>query len=120
MRRSRWARSATSGRSRRWPGCSGPRRGNRQPSIAAAICLLGVNCESHESFLIETLKFADTNPGFQELLRSAASGPCARSASAAAPTAVDALFAVGIPSRDPTRAPVALARRRPWRCATRR
>ena len=45
---------------------SAPR--NRQPSIASAICLLGVNCESHENFTVETLKFTDTNPGFQELL----------------------------------------------------
>src|SRR3984893_1013537 len=29
-----------------------------QPSIATAICLLGVNCESHENYLVETLKFA--------------------------------------------------------------
>src|SRR5205814_4791971 len=32
-----------------------------QPSIAAAICLLGVHCDSHENYLIETLKFADKN-----------------------------------------------------------
>ena len=38
-----------------------------QPIVAAAICLLGVNCESHQTYLIETLKFADSNPGFQEL-----------------------------------------------------
>ena len=74
MRRLRSARSATSARSRRWPACSGPRRGVRQPAIAAAICLLGVNCASHEHYLIETLKFADQNPGFQELLRGAATG----------------------------------------------
>ena len=85
---------------------SAPR--NRQPSIASAICLLGVNCESHESFTIETLKFTDTNPGFQELLRNAAFGLGALGVSGRA-TAVEALFAVGIPSQDPTRAPVALA-----------
>src|SRR5206468_2122541 len=45
-----------------------------QPAVAAGICLLGVNCESHENYEIETLKFADKNIGFQELLRSAASG----------------------------------------------
>ena len=85
---------------------SAPR--NRQPSIASAICLLGVNCESHETFTIETLKFTDTNPGFQELLRNAAFGLGALGVSGRA-TAVEALFAVGIPSQDPTRAPVALA-----------
>src|SRR6185369_3618569 len=45
-----------------------------QPTIAAAICLLGVNCSSHETFLVETLKFADKNSGFQELLRASAAG----------------------------------------------
>ena len=85
---------------------SAPR--NRQPSIASAICLLGVNCESHENFTVETLKFTDTNPGFQELLRSSASGLAALGVSGRA-TAVEALFSVGIPSQDPTRAPVALA-----------
>ena len=53
-------------------------------------------------------KFSDQNIGFQELLRGAASGlgalgVCGRE------RRVDALFDVGIPSRDPTRAPVALA-----------
>src|SRR5262245_39675125 len=79
-----------------------------QPSIAAAMCLLGVNCESHEHFLAETLKFSDRNIGFQELLRSAAGGLGAVAVAGRA-SAADALIAVGIPSRDPTRAPVALA-----------
>lgn len=80
----------------------------RQPAIAAGICLLAVNCESHENYLIETLKFADQNPGFQDLLRNAASGLAALGV-AGRPTAAAALFDIGIPSRDPTRAPVALA-----------
>jgi HEAT repeat protein len=79
-----------------------------QPSIATAICLLGVNCESHENYLVETLKFADTNPGFQELLRGAAAGLGAL-AVANRNEAAKTLFEIGIPSRDPTRAPVALA-----------
>jgi hypothetical protein len=85
---------------------SAPR--TRQPSIAAGICLLGVNCGSHEGYLIETLKFADENPGFQDLLRSAAAGLGAL-AVAGRPESASALFGVGIPSRDPTRSPVALA-----------
>jgi hypothetical protein len=79
-----------------------------QPIVATAICLLGINCGSHEGFAIETLKFADMNPGFQELLRSAATGLGALGVSGRT-TAVDALFRMGIPSRDPTRAPIALA-----------
>ena len=85
---------------------SAPRQ--TQPSIASAICLLGVNCESHENYLLETLKFADKNIGFQELLRSAATGLGAI-AMAGHREAATGLFDVGIPSRDPTRAPVALA-----------
>jgi HEAT repeat protein len=80
----------------------------RQPTIAAAICLLGINCQSHEAFLVNTLKFADDTPGFQELLRAAAAGLGAL-ALAGRPSALEALLDIGIPSRDPTRAPVALA-----------
>jgi len=79
-----------------------------QPSIAAAICLLGVNCSSHENYLGETLKFADKNIGFQEMLRGAAAGFGAI-AVAGHPEAIDALIEIGVPSRDPTRAPVSLA-----------
>jgi HEAT repeat protein len=85
---------------------SAPRQA--QPSIAAAICLLGINCDSHENYLIETLKFSDKNIGFQELLRGAASGLGAL-AVAGHGEAADALIEIGIPSRDPTRAPIALA-----------
>jgi HEAT repeat protein len=85
---------------------SAPRKA--QPAIAAAICLLGVNCEPHENYLVETLKFSEVNAGFQELLRGAASGLAALGL-AGHNEAVDALFTIGIPSRDPTRAPVALA-----------
>ena len=80
-----------------------------QPAIAAAICLLGVNCDIHENYLIETLKFADRNVGFQDLLRGAASGLGALGIAGHA-EAVEALFEIGIPARDETtRAPAALA-----------
>ena len=85
---------------------SAPRQA--QPSVAAAICLLGVNCRSHEGYLIEMLKFSDKNVGFQELLRSAAAGLGALAVAGRAESA-DALVQIGIPSHDPTRAPVALA-----------
>jgi hypothetical protein len=88
---------------------SAPRQS--QPTIAAAICLLGVNCSSHENYLIETLKFANSNPnlGFQELLRGAASGLGALAVAGGHDEAAAALFEVGIPSHDPTRGPVSLA-----------
>jgi HEAT repeat protein len=80
-----------------------------QPSIASAICLIGVNCSTHENYLVETLKFAGKNAGFQELLRGAASGLGALGVAGHA-EAVEALFEVGMPARDDaTRAPVALA-----------
>jgi HEAT repeat protein len=81
---------------------------NAQPYVAGAICLLGINCESHENYLIETLKFSDKNIGFQELLRGAASALGALGVAGRA-EAVEALIEIGIPSRDPTRAPIALA-----------
>ncbi|MGH9160769.1 MAG: HEAT repeat domain-containing protein, partial [Vicinamibacteraceae bacterium] len=43
-----------------------------QPAIAAAICMLGVNCESHLAFLAETLGFTSKEVGFQPLLRATA------------------------------------------------
>jgi HEAT repeat protein len=79
-----------------------------QPSVAAAICLLGVNCESHEGYLGDALKFSDKNAGFQELLRAAAAGLAALAVAGHA-EAADALVTIGVPSTDPTRAPVALA-----------
>ena len=79
-----------------------------QPTIAAAICLLGVNCAVHQTYITDALAFADSNPGYQELLRAAASGLGAL-AVAGHRAAADALFRIGIPSQDPTRAPAALA-----------
>jgi HEAT repeat protein len=80
----------------------------RQPALAAAICLLGRNCDSHERFLAETLTFTTKNMGHQELARSAADafGVLARSGRT---TAWDALISIGEPSVDPVRAPIALA-----------
>ena len=80
----------------------------RQPALAAAICLLGVNCESHERFLSETLRFTTANPGFQELARSAARG-LTELAKRDRVDSWNTLLELGIPSVDPVRAPIALA-----------
>jgi len=85
---------------------SAPR--NLQPSIAAAICLLGSNCSSHVAYLTETLRFAIANPGYQELLRAAAGGLSAV-AVAGNQEAGATLFERGSPTRDPERAAIALA-----------
>jgi HEAT repeat protein len=79
-----------------------------QPAVAAAICLLGVNCPAHETYLTDTLKFSDGNAGFQELARGVTAGFGAL-AVAGHSEAIDALLQIGVPSHDPTRAPVALA-----------
>ncbi len=78
-----------------------------QPTIAAAICLLGVNCDSHVRYLVETLAFAEKNPGYQELLRNTVAGLVAL-ANSGNTQALAALFDTGITSVDPPRAPMAL------------
>jgi HEAT repeat protein len=78
-----------------------------QPTIAAAICLLGINCDSHVTYLIETLRFAEKNAGFQELLRNTVMAFVAL-ANSGSQQALTVLFDVGIPSVDPPRAPMAL------------
>jgi hypothetical protein len=80
----------------------------RQPALAAAICLFGRNCDSHERFLSETLTFTTKNMGHQDLARSAAEG-LGILARAGRATAWDQLITIGDPSVDPVRAPVALA-----------
>jgi HEAT repeat protein len=79
-----------------------------QPSIAAAICLLGINCSSHRGYLVQSLEFGIGNLGFQELLRAASSGLAALAISGDAASA-SALLEAGVPSRDPARAAIALA-----------
>ncbi len=79
-----------------------------QPAIAAAICLMGTNCSAHVGYLQKTLTFADTYPGYQDLLRGAAAG-LGNIARQGNEDALKILFDVGIPSQDPVRAPVTLA-----------
>ncbi|MDP2321577.1 MAG: HEAT repeat domain-containing protein [Acidobacteriota bacterium] len=79
-----------------------------QPAIAAAICLMGTNCSAHVGYLEKTLTFADTYPGYQELLRGAAAG-LGNVARQGSEEALNILFRVGMPSQDPVRAPVTLA-----------
>jgi HEAT repeat protein len=84
---------------------SAPR--DTQPTIAAAICLLGINCDAHVAYLIETLRFADKNPGYQEMLRNAVAALVAL-ANSGNTQALTALFEVGVSAVDPPRAPMAL------------
>jgi hypothetical protein len=77
-----------------------------QPSVAAAICLIGVNCPSHQGYLASSLTFAIENPGYQDLLRAAASGLTALAVAGSAEAATE-LIVRGGPTRDPERAPIA-------------
>ena len=79
-----------------------------QPAIAAAICLLGTNCTVHIGYLDKTLRYAETYPGYQDLVRGAAAG-LGHIARQGNEEALRILFDVGIPSNDPLRAPLTLA-----------
>jgi HEAT repeat protein len=79
-----------------------------QPAIAAAICLLGVNCESHEPYLANTLRFAIATIGYQELVRGSAAGLASLAVSGREAAAAE-LIRQGAPTRDPARAAIVLA-----------
>jgi HEAT repeat protein len=80
----------------------------RQPAVAASICLLGINCDLHQKFVVDTMKFAAAQIGFQDLLRASSRALAALAASGRADAAA-ALLDAGIPARDPARSPIALA-----------
>lgn len=80
----------------------------RQPAVAAAICLLGTGCDAHHAFLAETLRFAADTSGYQILLRAATRAVGAL-ADRSDQQALNALFDAGKSTDDSVRAPVALA-----------
>ncbi len=79
-----------------------------QPAIAAGICLMGVNCAAHVPFIVESIRFGIERIGYQDLLRSASNALAAVTA-AGHPDAAATLLDLGVPARDPARAPMALA-----------
>jgi HEAT repeat protein len=79
-----------------------------QPSIAAALSLLGSNVAANESYLKQTLQFAASVAGNQPLLRGAAHA-LAVLAGKNNPDALTTLFDYGVPAKDQVRAPLALA-----------
>jgi HEAT repeat protein len=85
-------------------------RGHRpmQPFVSTAVCLLGVDCEPNEQFLAQTLTFSESNAGFPELLRGAATGLGTLAVEGRA-SALATLLRIGEPAREPTRSRVALA-----------
>jgi HEAT repeat protein len=80
----------------------------RQPAVAAAICLLGINCDLHQKFVVDTMTFAASQIGFQDLLRASSRALGVLAASGRA-DAASAILDAGIPARDPARSPIALA-----------
>jgi HEAT repeat protein len=79
-----------------------------QPAVATAICLLGINCSSHQGYLTETLKFGIKQAGFQDLVRGASAGLAALAVDGNE-EAMQTLIDLGAPTRDPARAAIALA-----------
>ena len=80
-----------------------------QPTVAAAICLLGINCSSHLGYLQKMLTFADDNPGYQELVRAAAFGLDAIAIKGSAEALQHVVRRRAFRAGDPLRAPLALA-----------
>src|SRR4051812_29078166 len=79
-----------------------------QPTIATAICLLGINCSSHQSYLEKSLKFSMETDGYRDLLHGSTRGLAALAIAGNA-EALSLLIEYGGPSRDPGRAAIALA-----------
>lgn len=80
-----------------------------QPIVSAAACLLGADCQHQAQYVLDALRYGAASGGAEQpLLRSAATAAAALSA-AGRPGVLDALFAAGISSVDPARAPIALA-----------
>ena len=82
---------------------------DRQPALAAAGCLAGEDCASHRAYLIASLKFGETNAGFQPLLRGAAHALSAIAASGKGDRdALNALLDAGVAASEPSRSSIAL------------
>jgi hypothetical protein len=78
-----------------------------QPTVSASLCLLGVECETQEAFVDETLAFAAETEGFQALLRGAVHAEAMLAASGRA-GALRALLDQGVVAGAGARAPIAL------------
>jgi HEAT repeat protein len=79
-----------------------------QPTISAALCLLGRACEETVKYLKDTLSFATRNPQYQPLLRGAVHAH-AMLALRGRTSALDDLLAAGAASQsDQQRSPIAL------------
>lgn len=77
------------------------------PTIAAAFCLLGVDCAARQAYLTKTLAFAASQPDEQPVLRGVvhALGVLATNGHG---WALAALLDAGVPASDPARAAITL------------
>jgi hypothetical protein len=78
-----------------------------QPTLSAAFCLLGIDCEARTAFVKEALSFAATTPGYQPLLRGAVHAT-AMLALGGREDALSGLLEAGLKATDPARAAIAL------------
>jgi HEAT repeat protein len=78
-----------------------------QPTVSAALCLQGIDCDARLTYLSSTLDFAASNPGYEALLRGAVHG-LAVLASTGNDKALAMLFDVGVRSKEAARGPIAL------------
>jgi hypothetical protein len=78
-----------------------------QPTVSAALCLQGVDCDARLAYLTSTLDFAAATPGYEALLRGAVHG-LAVLASTGHDKAVAALLDAGVRSPESARGPIAL------------
>jgi HEAT repeat protein len=79
-----------------------------QPTIAAALCLLGEKCAETDAYLVQVLRFGASAEGQQPLVRGAAHA-LGLLASRGRASALAVLLDRGVPAFDPVRSPLALA-----------
>jgi HEAT repeat protein len=80
----------------------------RHPAIAAAVCLMGLDCAQQQTYLVTTVTFAVKQPEQSALLGSSAHSLGVLGAHGRL-DAIDALITAGVPAQDPARGTVALA-----------
>jgi HEAT repeat protein len=85
---------------------AGPR--DLQPTVSAALCLIGIDCAARFDFLVSTLRFAASNDGHQPLLRGAAHA-LAMLVAGGNREALGVLLDTARGAPEPVRAPIALA-----------
>jgi len=78
-----------------------------QPTIAASLCLIGIDCEAQTAFVRQSLTYALADANHQALLRGAVHA-MATLALHGRPVMLEALWDAGVPARDPARAVIAL------------